>query len=71
MNSELSSEEIPPARMWHHGERLEEWFASVSEQRIARMKGQDVEDVPEAGDGGRDGEDEFVIEDPEVRALRG
>lgn len=66
MNSELGSDEIPPQRMWHHGERLEEWFASVSEQRIARMKGQDVEDVPEADE--RD--DEFVIEDPEVRALR-
>ncbi len=66
MNSELSSEEIPPHRLWHHGERLEEWFAAISEQRMARMKGQDVEDVPEADE--RD--DEFVIEDPEVRALR-
>lgn len=67
MNSELTSDEIPPQNLWHHHERLEEWFSAVSERRKARFSGKDVEDVPQADD---DDEEGFEISDPEVRALR-
>lgn len=29
---ELSEEDRPPQNIWHHGERLEEWFAAVKER---------------------------------------
>ncbi len=45
---ELPAEEIPPAHLWHHSERLEEWFAAIKQQREDRIKG--VESVPDADD---------------------
>lgn len=70
MNSELSSAEMPPPTIWHHGERLEEWFASVSERRRARYRGEDVEDVPDADDEAFAGEDSYEEFDSDVAALR-
>ena len=29
---ELSEEDQPPAHMWHHQERLDEWFAAVKQR---------------------------------------
>ena len=29
---ELSEEDRPPRNIWHHSERLEEWFAAVKER---------------------------------------
>lgn len=26
-------DEMPPEEMWHHNERLEEWFAAIKERR--------------------------------------
>lgn len=45
---ELSEEEVPPEEIWHHNERLEEWFESVKQARSDRMRGDSAFDVPEA-----------------------
>ncbi len=45
---ELPREDVPPEHIWHHEERLEEWFASVEQRRKDRYKG--LETVPDATD---------------------
>lgn len=30
---ELPDDERPPENIWHHGERLRDWFAAVTERR--------------------------------------
>ena len=46
---ELPEEEVPPEEIWHHGERLDEWFEAVKQARKDRMQGTGF-DVPEADD---------------------
>ena len=42
---------MPPEEIWHHGERLDEWFAAVKQARADRMQGGGgAMDVPEADD---------------------
>ena len=36
---ELPDDEQPPASIWHHEERLEEWFAAVKQRREERFSG--------------------------------
>jgi hypothetical protein len=43
---ELPDDERPPETMWHHQERISEWFEAVTERR----KNPDMQDV-EAFDG--------------------
>jgi len=45
---ERPEDEIPPPAIWHHSERLEEWFASVEQRRKDRVRG--IERVPDADD---------------------
>lgn len=42
---ERPEEEVPPPEIWHHEERLHDWFASVKQDREDRMNG--VERVPD------------------------
>lgn len=46
---ELPREDVPPERIWHHEERLGEWFEAVKQNRTARMRGGEA--VPDADDG--------------------
>ncbi len=39
---------MPPERIWHHQEQLEEWFAAVKQRREDRAKG--LETIPDADD---------------------
>lgn len=50
---ELPEEEVPPEHIWHHHDRLEEWFAAVKQSRSDQMAG--VESVPAA-----DGDEEML-----------
>ncbi len=43
---ELPTEDVPPQHIWHHQDRLEEWFAAVRQRRKDAIKG--VEAVPQA-----------------------
>jgi hypothetical protein len=43
---EMPEEDIPPPHLWHHRDRLDEWFAAVRQRRDDRIKG--VESVPDA-----------------------
>lgn len=45
---ELPRDEVPPEHLWHHEERIEEWFAAVTQRRSDRLRG--VESVPDADD---------------------
>lgn len=38
---ELPEDEVPPEKIWHHDERMTEWFQAVKERREARSKGQE------------------------------
>lgn len=42
---ERPEEEVPPVEIWHHEERLKEFFESVKQDREDRMNG--VERVPD------------------------
>lgn len=33
LDSELAPDEVPPENIWHHPQRLEEWFAAVKQRR--------------------------------------
>lgn len=46
---ELPSDEVPPEHIWHHPDRLEEWFAGVKQRRKDAASG--MEPVPEADEG--------------------
>lgn len=45
---ELPRDDIPPEHLWHHAERMEEWWAAVEQRRKDRFSG--VESVPDATD---------------------
>ncbi len=45
---ELPKDEVPPEHIWHHDERLDEWWAAVEQQRKDKFRG--VESVPDATD---------------------
>ena len=45
---ELPEDDLPPEEIWHHDERLEEWFLAVKERREQRSQG--MEPIPEATD---------------------
>jgi hypothetical protein len=47
---ELAEEEVPPQRIWHHEERLSEWFESVAQKRKDRVAGVDYTDVGDDAD---------------------
>lgn len=36
---ELPPEDQPPREIWHHSERIKEWFESVKQRRTDRAKG--------------------------------
>lgn len=36
---ELPEEDVPPEEIWHHDERMAEWFVAVKERREARSRG--------------------------------
>lgn len=57
------ADEVPPDTIWHHQERLEEWFASVEQRRKDRARG--VETVPDASD-----DDENTVVNELARGLR-
>lgn len=43
---ELPSEEIPDENIWHHPERLEDWFEAIKQRRESGLRPIDeVEDV--------------------------
>lgn len=44
---ELPEEEVPPQRIWHHEERLSEWFEAVTQKRKDRASGMSFEDIDE------------------------
>lgn len=52
---ELPEEDVPPESIWHHEERLAEWFAAVQQRRTDRAKG--YEPVPDADDDEMTGND--------------
>ena len=35
---ELPSDEVPPEDIWHHPQRLEEWFEAVKQRRKTGMQ---------------------------------
>lgn len=41
-------DEVPPPEIWHHSERLEEWFAAIEQRKKDRARG--LEEVPGADD---------------------
>jgi hypothetical protein len=46
---EQPEEDIPPEEIWHHSERLEEWFESVKQRREDGGSGRGhevIEDAP-------------------------
>ncbi len=43
---ERGPDELPPPHIWHHAERLEEFFAAVKQRREDQMRG--LESVPQA-----------------------
>lgn len=43
---ELPEDEVPPEAIWHHDERMAEWFEAVKERREARSSGREpISDV--------------------------
>lgn len=41
---ELPEDEIPPEHIWHHSERMAEWFEAVKAKRADRIGNIDVPD---------------------------
>jgi len=39
----LRPDEVPPERIWHHSERLKEWFAAVKQRQETGQKPIDSE----------------------------
>lgn len=42
---ELPNEDMPPQRIWHHNERLEEWFEGVAQRH--KLGPDEYESVPD------------------------
>ena len=41
-------DEVPPQEIWHHQERLDEWFESMKQNREARSRGMEpITEVPQ------------------------
>lgn len=49
--SELPTDEVPPRNIWHHDERMKEWWASVKQRRGVGSSGSGGEPVPQATEG--------------------
>ena len=47
---ELPEEDQPPMEIWHHQERLNEWFAAMKQRREDRMKGVEMEPIDDNDD---------------------
>ena len=43
---ELPEDEVPPELIWHHEDRLDEWFEAVKERRKNPDSGPPMEEVP-------------------------
>lgn len=48
MENAIDTDDVPPEHIWHHEDRIEEWFAAVKQRRSDRAKG--LEPVPAADD---------------------
>ena len=51
--SELPNDEVPPRNIWHHEERMKEWWASVKQRRESgtASSGGSRTPVPQATEG--------------------
>lgn len=38
---ELPEDDVPPEEIWHHDDRLKEWFDAVKQRREDKMRGYD------------------------------
>jgi hypothetical protein len=45
---EAPRDDVPPEHIWHHDERLTEWYAAVEQRRKDKYRG--LETVPDATD---------------------
>ena len=54
--SELPEDEVPPRNIWHHNERLDEWWKSVKQKRDEKYSGgKERQAVPQADEGSMQG----------------